>query len=199
MNAMALKICGLTDPLVAKQAVQLGVDYIGLVFHEPSKRHLDLEQGMRIADAVHETNGLVVPVFVNQTTDDILRISDKIKADVIQLHGTPALMAYADITAYYPCIIATPYCSTFDEFDQGRDFLLYDAPTPGSGQSVDWRALAIDLHFRGFIAGGINRHNIIAARDYFHPFGFDISTGVESSPGVKDLKLIEEIIGMICK
>lgn len=197
MTSVAVKICGVTDPLVAKQAVKAGIDYIGLVFHAPSKRYVTSEQAMCIADVVHQEGGFIVPVFVSHTVDEILRVSETIKADLVQLHGVIALKAYANIAAHYPCMIATPYCATFDIFDPNRDFLLYDAPTPGSGRMTEWNTLTIDLRFRCFIAGGINRDNIISARDYFHPFGLDISTGVESQPGVKNIKLIEEMIKLL--
>ena len=197
MTQLALKICGLKDPMIARQAVNLGVGYIGLVFHEPSKRYVELQQACDIAAAVHEAGGLVVPVFVEQRADQILVIAEKLQADLVQLHGVAAIKAYADITPHYGCMIAMPYCESADSFDQERDFLLYDAPIPGGGSLADWSAITVNARFRFFIAGGINRDTIVAARDYFQPFGFDISTGVESSPGVKDIGLIEEIIAVL--
>ena len=197
MTQCALKICGLTDVVVAQQAVKLGVDYIGLVFHEPSKRHIDLQRAIDISAAVHEAGGLVVPVVVNQNADEILVIAEKLHADLVQLHGVTAIHAYAEITAHYSCMIAMPYADSTDAFDHERDFLLYDAPIPGSGLLADWGAIQVDRRFRCFIAGGMNRDTIVAARDYFQPFGFDMSTGVESSPGMKDIGLIEEIIAVL--
>lgn len=194
MKDVALKICGLTDAMIAQKAVKLGVDYIGLVFHTPSKRHLDLQKAIDISEAVHQAGGLIVPVFVNQTADEILTIGEKINADLMQLHGKPAVAVYTEVSQHYPCILAASYLSPGVSYSKERCFLLYDAPTPGSGQQADWDALTVDSSFRFFIAGGINRHNVIAACDYFHPFGLDISTGVESSPGVKDLGLIEDVV-----
>lgn len=197
MRDVTLKICGLTDPDTAAQAVELGVEYIGLVFHSPSRRHVEMDVAMSIAAAVHAKKGKIVPVFVNQAADVILDTALKLGADLIQLHGHVAIQSYLDIRDHYACIIAENLCDDIMALNPERDFLLYDYAVPGSGNVFDWQSVTPHKAFRSFIAGGINVHNIKQAIAHFHPFALDVSSGVENDQGIKDLRLISELVDVI--
>ncbi|PHQ82473.1 MAG: N-(5'-phosphoribosyl)anthranilate isomerase [Coxiella sp. (in: Bacteria)] len=185
-----LKICGLTDPIMAAEAIVQGVTYIGLIFHPASKRHVTLDKAIAIAAAVHDAGGLIVPVFVDQQADEILDIATAVHADFVQLHGPTAAAAYSMLTAQYPCIVAQQF-SQILKLDPQRDYLLYDYEEPGSGQPFDWQQVTLDPHYRAFIAGGITAETIPDAIAHFYPFALDISSGAESVLGVKDLDKIK--------
>lgn len=191
-----LKICGVTDPETAIAALKAGADYIGLIFHEQSRRHVSRSLARAIATAVHQHNGHVVPVFVDQDADAILLIAEFLAADMVQLHGLAAIQAYPEVSKHYPCIIAM-------SVDEGirvnpmRDFLLYDNVLAGSGQTFNWSEQIIKPGFKSFIAGGIDEHNALEAIEYFKPYALDVSSGVEGENGAKDLMKIRRLCKLV--
>jgi phosphoribosylanthranilate isomerase len=197
MSDVKLKVCGLKDPDVAAQAVRLGVDYIGLIFHPASKRHVDIDLAKLIAKAVHEKNGRIVPVFVEQTAAEISDIAAQLSADFIQLHGVAAVKSYLQICDQYDCIVAENLCDDVSMLNPQRDFLLYDYHNPGSGTTFDWKQIVLNKRFRSFVAGGINITNAKQAIEHFHPFALDVSSGVEDDSGEKDIGLIRELVGLL--
>lgn len=188
-----LKICGVTDPQTATAAIDAGVDYIGLIFHKASRRHVTPDQAVAIATAVHQHQGLIVPVFVDQSAAEILSIAELLQADLLQLHGATAIAAYSQLTAHYPCIIAMSTNPDVTYYDSSRDFLLYDNPIAGSGQTFDWNQQVIVTEFRSFIAGGIDIDNAQAALTHFNPYALDVSTGAENEQGLKDMTKISQL------
>jgi phosphoribosylanthranilate isomerase len=194
-----IKICGLKTPELAEEAVRLGADYIGIIFHPRSKRYVSIDQAIEIAQSVHSAGGKVVPVFVDQDAGVILEYAKRLDADILQLHGRAAVDAYHELTQYYPCIIAVNFAHDMTQYDSSRDFLLYDYHEAGSGQSFDWDEVEINPSFRSFIAGGINASNVQEAIAHFKPYAVDTSSGVEDKDGNKSIDLIHQFCRTVDK
>lgn len=205
------KICGLTTADSIATAIAHGAAFIGLVAYPTSPRHVS---PLRAA-AVLEQAGLardrpvkVVAVTVNADDALLKSIADWIAPDLVQLHGseTPEQAARArQITG--AGIIKALAVSTPDDleaaaaFEPVADYLMFDARTPpgtlpgGMGLSFDWSMLAGRRFGRPwFLAGGLNPGNVAqAVRATGAPL-VDVSSGVESAPGVKDLGLIADFL-----
>ena len=190
-----IKICGITDASLAAQTIGLGVDMIGVVFHPASCRHISEAQAQTISQAVHQAGGQIVGVFVDQDAAEITRLAKSCQLDYVQLHGTTARQAANTIELAK--IIAVAVGSPTQDFNvSAHDFILYDNPTPGSGERFD------DSLFKPgstpfFIAGGVNMQNVCEIIKQYRPTGIDVSSGVESSRGVKDKQLIADLIKRI--
>src|SRR5436190_13830560 len=85
-----IKICGIRDPETAQKTAQAGANFIGLVFHPPSPRHVNVEQAVAISSAVKNAGASPVAVFVNQTDIDMRAICEAADIQIVQLHGTSA-------------------------------------------------------------------------------------------------------------
>jgi phosphoribosylanthranilate isomerase len=186
---MLVKICGITRLEDARAAVDAGASAIGFIFWEGSPRFIDPERARAIANAV-PAPVVTVGVFVNTGADHINAVADRIGLSVIQLHGdeTPA-----DAAAIGRPIIKALSDLDAAHVDQWPDAitLLVDAQDPvrrgGTGQKADWtRAAALARRRRVLLAGGLNAENVADAVRAVRPFGIDVSSGVERSPGIKD-------------
>jgi len=189
---LLIKICGVTDANIAKQAISASANMIGLVFHPPSIRHINICQAIKIADVVHAVGGIVVPVFVNQSKKEIVEISQILHTKIIQLHGASIKQVFNLDTAYTKIIARQP--QTVNQYKvTHHDFLLLDNAIPGSG-----KLLALDNFHkpnqRFFIAGGLKQNNVQTIIQQFQPDGIDVSTHVETQPGIKSITLIQQFI-----
>lgn len=186
---MIVKICGITRPEDAQAAVHYGASAIGFIFWRESPRFIDPYRARRIAAALPP---FVTPVgvFVNQSPDYINSVASLVGLGVVQLHGDESPDALA--------AIRRPVLKAVSQIDEGlaarwplRVMLLVDAHDPekrgGTGTTGDWRAAAALAARRAVIlAGGLTPDNVLAAVRQVRPFGIDVSSGVESSPGVKN-------------
>ena len=195
-----IKICGITREQDADLAVGLGATAIGFVFWSGSPRRLDSQRAKAIA-ANLPAKVSKVGVFVDQTADEIAQVMDEVGLDVAQLHGheTPefcrALKARlgpdtANLSVIKAIGLGDNGAVDVGEFDPDI-VLLVDAHDParrgGTGKTVNWNiARDIAATRRTILAGGLNAANIKLAIRSVRPFGIDVSSGVESSPGVKD-------------
>lgn len=186
-----IKICGITEGAAAHAAVDAGVDSVGFVL-APSVREITPERAAAIAS---ELPGHVdkVAVFRGPLRQDIDRALEGFAADVVQadfpsLAGlrSPRLLPVFRETVTSHAAIAV-------EVDGGR--FVYEGPTSGIGRAVDW-GLAADVAQLGqmILAGGLDPDNVVEAIRTVRPFGVDVSSGVESNPGVKDPALIRAFV-----
>ena len=185
-----VKICGLSTKEAVETAVSAGADYIGFVF-APSKRQVTLEQATELAEII-PTNVKKVGVFVSPSRAELLEAIEKVGLDLVQIHGQVADDLFADL----PCssIQAVQVDGNGHVPNSQADYLLFDAPVAGSGQTFDWGLLDTkDLSQPFFIAGGLNEDNIEEAIQHFTPFAVDVSSGVESN-GQKDHEKIRRFI-----
>jgi phosphoribosylanthranilate isomerase len=190
---MLVKICGITRPEDAARAVALGAGAIGFIFWPASPRYIDPYRARAIVRSI-PAFVTTVGVFVNQPPDAVNGVAAVAGLSAVQLHGDePADMLSA---IKRPVIKALSRIdgSTLTAWDE-RVTLLIDAHDPvrrgGTGERADWpQAAAVAKKRRVVLAGGLNAENIGAALREVAPFGVDVSSGVESSPGIKDhLKL----------
>lgn len=183
-----IKICGLTRVEDAVLAAELGADFIGLNFHPPSPRYVELERAPAIREAV-AGRCRVVGVFVNAEREFIAARVTALQLDLIQFHGDEDEAALEGWTV--PTIRAlrlkpnengAPFAPT------RADYRLLDRFHPelfgGTGRTLSFEALAGRDLSRVFISGGLTPENVAAAVA-LNPYAVDVASGVESAPGVK--------------
>lgn len=198
-----VKICGVTTPADARRAVDLGADLLGLNFHPPSPRCLDPDRAAEVADAVRGRVPLV-GVFVHQTSEEIAEIDRRVGLDLIQLHGPPdpeAAAVWGDRAIQVFRREAPPDAEELARYGRVWGF-LFDVPHGnlygGTGVSWQYGTLAgVGTDKPVLVAGGIRPDNARRALEVSGAAGLDVCSGVESSPGVKDPKLMERLIAEV--
>ncbi|HUP94557.1 MAG TPA: phosphoribosylanthranilate isomerase [Burkholderiales bacterium] len=191
MKQLFVKICGITRAQDAELAAGLGASALGFVFWPNSPRCVDAETARAIAANV-PANVLKVGVFVDQPAEEVARIMDEVGLDVAQLHGheSPEYCRELKRTIFKSVGVKDNGSVNIDEFASDV-VLLVDAHDPtlfgGTGKTVNWdSAREIAATRRTILAGGLNTANVKLAVRSVRPYGVDVSSGVESSPGVKD-------------
>ena len=185
-----VKICGLSTKEAIKTAVSAGADYIGFVF-APSKRQVTVEQATELAKFI-PSHIQKVGVFVSPSRAELLEAVDKVGLDFVQVHGKVVDKLFENL----PCgsIQAVQVDEGGHVPNSQADYLLFDAPVAGSGQTFDWGQLdTTELAQPFFIAGGLNEDNVARAIQHFSPFAVDVSSGVETD-GQKDHEKIRRFI-----
>ena len=185
-----VKICGLSTKEAVKTAVSAGADYIGFVF-APSKRQVTVEQATELAKFI-PSHIQKVGVFVSPSRAELLEAVDKVGLDFVQVHGQVVDKLFENL----PCgsIQAVQVDGDGHVPNSQADYLLFDAPAAGSGQTFDWEQLdTTELAQPFFIAGGLNEDNVARAIQHFSPFAVDVSSGVETD-GQKDHEKIRRFI-----
>jgi phosphoribosylanthranilate isomerase len=184
---MLVKICGITRMEDAEAAVALGAGAIGFVFWPQSPRAIDFERARSIVAGLPPFV-TAVGVFVNQAPAFVNDVAARVGLGAVQLHGDERIDILEQIER--PVVKAVTMGGNEDAWP-ARVRLLIDAYDPdqrgGTGRTVDWsRAAAIAARRPVLLAGGLNALNVAEAIRTVRPFGIDVSSGVESSPGVKD-------------
>jgi phosphoribosylanthranilate isomerase len=195
-----VKICGVTTEADARACLEAGADYIGLIFAE-SERRVTRARAAAIREAVPEAR--IVGVFAGHDAVQISEISRLARLDLLQLHGgepLPLRIAVKERTGLP--VARVVHAETILEPDSpfADDSLLYDLPK-GRPHGADelaqlWEAAAqgAAAHQRVFLAGGLTPDNAAEAVRAVRPYAVDVSRGVESAPGVKDLDLVRRFI-----
>ena len=190
MTEPMLKICGMTRVSDALHAVREGATAIGFVFWKGSPRYVEPEVAGEIAAAVPSTV-TTVGVFVNESVTGIRQTAKTAGLRMVQLHGEEPATYFAELAQ--PIMRAV----TLDTVDETARIwpvgttLLLDSSDPSRravGRAVvDWsRAAEVARERRVVLAGGLTPHNVDEAITTVRPIGVDVSSGVESAPGVKD-------------
>ncbi|MGO8870274.1 MAG: phosphoribosylanthranilate isomerase [Acidimicrobiales bacterium] len=183
-----VKICGITSEADALLAVGMGASAVGFVF-APSPRQM---APAAVADIVkrlpHET--VTVGVFRDESPQRVVEIANQIGLGAVQLHGVESAEDTRWVAARTGWTIkAFPAghrnIERFSEY--GAQTLLIDGASPGSGELFDWRlAEGVADPGRLIVSGGLRPDNVAGAIAHLHPWGVDVCSGVEASPGVKD-------------
>ena len=195
-----IKICGLRDPEHPKLAAREGADAIGLVFHAASPRAISIEDAGRVAAAVPPFV-MTVGLFVNAPEAEIRRVLERVPLDLLQFHGdeTPAdcekfAKPYLRAVRMEEGVDLVEYRHRFS----GAKALMVDAHVPGqrggTGQVFDWAQLPSKHPAPLILSGGLTAGNVGRAIREVRPWAVDVSSGVESSRGVKDPAKIIEFI-----
>ena len=185
-----IKICGLSTKEAVETAVSAGADYIGFVF-APSKRQVALDQATELAKLI-PSDVKKIGVFVSPSRTELLEAIEKVGLDLVQVHGQVVDDLFEDL----PCtsIQAVQVDGDGHVPNSQADYLLFDAPVAGSGQTFDWGQLdTTELSQPFFIAGGLNEDNVEEAIQHFTPFAVDVSSGVETN-GQKNHEKIRRFI-----
>jgi len=189
---MIVKICGITRPQDAERAVELGATAIGFIFWPSSPRRIGLEAARSIGRLV-PASVLKVGVFVDAPAQELARTVDEAGLDAVQLHGSesPALVRGLEARVIKAVALGSPDADAQIAQWTGTTLLL-DAHDPvrhgGTGRVVDWdRAASLARLHEVILAGGLNPENVAEAVRRVRPAGIDVSSGVEQTPGVKDL------------
>jgi phosphoribosylanthranilate isomerase len=206
-----IKICGLSTPDTVAAALDKGADMIGFIFFPKSPRHVSVVQAALLRQAA-TGRAKAVAVSVDASDAALDAIVSEMKPDMLQLHGheTPERVRTVKARFCLPVMKAisireradfaqiAPYIGIADKF-------LLDAKAPkgselpgGNGVSFDWTLLsALDPGLDYMLSGGLNAGNVAEALRISHAPGLDVSSGVESAPGVKDIVLIEEFFAAV--
>jgi len=193
-----IKICGVTTPDAARAAADSGADAIGLVFVPGSPRVIDPAKAWDIVRTLPPFMASV-GLFRNATVDQYIETEQRCPTDYGQLHGDEPEEV---VQQCGPRVIkAIRFDGATIEQDLARwsaieevDAVMVDGGAGGEGVALDWEALARAGHASAkplILAGGLTPQNVGDAVRIVRPFAVDVSSGVESSPGVKDLEKIE--------
>jgi len=195
-----VKICGINSAAAADAALRAGADFGGLVFFAKSPRHLSLEQGALLAERMRGRLRLAALV-VDESDEQLAAITARVKPDFFQLHGKETPARAADIRARFGISIikALPAAEPADlpkasAYDDVAEMVLFDAVPAadasrpgGHGTAFDWRILQGRNFARPwFLAGGLTPENVARAIAVSGAKMVDVSSGVESAPGVKN-------------
>ena len=200
MTRTRIKICGLRDPAHAKIAAEEGADAIGLVFHKPSPRYLEMRDAAKVAQALPPFVA-AVGLFVDLPADQVRAILQEVPLDLLQFHGdeTPEYCEqfgrpYIRVAKMGPGVDLLEYA---DRFSRAKALIL-DADVPGvaggTGETFEWSAVPRNLPLPLILSGGLNARNVARAVREVRPWAVDVSSGVESARGVKDPAKIVEFI-----
>ena len=200
-----IKICGLKTEEAVDKAVALGASHIGFIFFPKSPRNIEPSDAGRLADRVRG-RVKIVAVTVNADNDDLDEIVDQLAPDILQLHGSESPERVLNVKAVYGLPVMKAF-SVRDADDLKKiepyigiaDRFLFDAKPPagselpgGNGVSFDWTLLqSLDGNVDYMLSGGLNKDNVAEALAVTRAPGIDISSGVESAPGVKDAAMID--------
>lgn len=193
---MFVKVCGITNEDDALLAVAMGADAVGFVF-APSSRQIAPQQAYDITRRL-PPEILTVGVFRDEHPKRVLDIANRAGVKAAQLHGNENDDSVAEVARNLRWVIkAYPAGSPRVPLAGAlpTDLLLLDAPTPGSGQVFDWSlAGEVPEGMRLILAGGLDPENVAQAVKAVEPWGVDVSSGVERSPGKKDALQVKRFI-----
>ena len=197
-----IKICGITCPEDAASVVQLGADAIGLVFYPASPRYVDTYKAAMIAQNLAPFV-CKVGLFVDATADEINTVLNTVPLDMLQFHGTESQEECARYSRPYIKAIRIPNdahgnLSQISNHYAGASAILLDSYVKGlpggTGKTFDWNKVPPNLNKPIILSGGLTAANVAAAIKQVKPFAVDVSSGVETRPGIKDAKKIEKFI-----
>lgn len=206
--SLLVKICGLSTRETLQAALDAGADMVGFVFFPPSPRHLSLEAGRDLGRQVKQ-RALKVALTVDADDATLDNIMDALSPDIFQLHGKESVARLRDIKQKFgrPVMKALPVETAADlavlpGYAAVADRILFDARPPkaatrpgGLGVPFDWQLLQnLELDLPYMVSGGLSAQNLAEAVRITRAGGVDVSSGVESAPGVKDPEMIKAFI-----
>ena len=197
-----VKICGITGAADAQAAIEAGANLLGFNFYEKSPRHIAEDQAAEIRARLPKKIK-AVGIFVNRLPADVIALRSSLELDAVQLHGDESPETVAEIAPVVPVIKAFRVepefpLTTLDKYARAFAFLFDAAHTDqygGTGRTTDWDvARRASSSRRIILAGGLKVENVAAAVRIVRPYGIDVASGVETSPGKKDHGLLREFI-----
>jgi phosphoribosylanthranilate isomerase len=205
---IAVKICGLKTNEAIDTAIAAGADYIGLVFFGPSPRNVSISEARALAEHI-AGRARIVALMVNPEDMLIKRVLREVGPDILQLHGseTPERVSSIATLAGIPIMKAIKVETARDaehalDYNGRAEIILFDAKAPkdavlpgGNGLAFDWHALeSVKGRVDYMLSGGLTPDNVAEAIRLTGASAVDVSSGVESAPGVKDSARIRAFI-----
>lgn len=205
-----VKICGLSTPETLAAAVEAGADFVGFVFYGPSPRNLSPEDARDLAAKV-PAGVKKVALVVDASDEDLAAIVRAITPDFVQAHGSETPERIAEIRQRFgtPVIKAIKIREPGDleavsAYEEAADLILFDAKAPddsvdalpgGNGVAFDWTLLSPDATREPFmLSGGLDPDNLARAVATTGAALVDVSSGVESAPGIKNIDEIRRFL-----
>lgn len=209
----SIKICGLKTPETVARAVERGATHIGFIFFPKSPRNIEPSDAAELAE-IARGKAKIVAVTVDADNDALDEIIDILKPDILQLHGKETSDRVLNIKAVYGlpvmkvlAISTAGDLKKIDAYEGIADRFLFEAKPPagsqlpgGNGVSFDWSilgALGDDVDY--MLSGGLNKDNVPDAIKLTRCTGIDLSSGVESASGVKDIGKIDAFFDVALK
>jgi phosphoribosylanthranilate isomerase len=202
---MRIKICGITTVEQGMAIAKLGATDLGFICVPSSPRYLNLTQLVNLTSALTETAN-TVGVFADFSVATIAHVVSLTNLNTVQLHGTEPIEFCQELRQALPDteivkawrVRTSDDLATIQTYTPVVDGLLLDAYHPdalgGTGQTLDWEQLsAFKPTIPWLLAGGLTPDNICTALSQLQPNGIDLSSGVEVSPGHKNLELVERL------
>jgi phosphoribosylanthranilate isomerase len=197
-----IKICGMTRIEDVRAAAQAGADAIGLVFYPPSPRFLQLELARELAGAAPPFVASVA-LFVNPTVEQVRAVLERVGPSMLQFHGeeTPDFCAQFGVPFLKACRVrqGVNLLKYLQPFSAAAGWLLdsHVAEYGGVGESFDWSLVPAERARPLVLSGGLARENVREAIRRVRPWAVDVSSGVESSKGIKDAGRIAAFIAEV--
>jgi phosphoribosylanthranilate isomerase len=203
-----VKICGINSAEAADAAARAGADFAGLVFHPKSPRHVGADAARALAQRLRGRVRLV-GLLADPRDEDLLHAMSAAVPDFLQLHGAESPARVGEIREKFgvPVIKAIAVGDDGDlrslaAYEEAADMILFDARPPsnaerggGHGAAFDWQLLRTRKIGRPwFLAGGLNGENVARAMAISGAPGVDVSSGVETAPGVKSPQMIADFV-----
>jgi len=197
-----IKICGLTKIQQAVECEKSGVDAIGLIFYPKSPRYINKEKAKQITSALSPKT-ITIGVFVNEKINSVLKTIEKCGLKAIQLHGEES-PAYTDKLIKKGIFVIKalftekkPFISEAYAYNASAYLIECGKGSLPGGNALQWnweKAKNFGTNYPLILAGGINADNISKAVISAAPDAVDISSGVETFPGNKDISKVKKII-----
>ncbi|HUF08660.1 MAG TPA: phosphoribosylanthranilate isomerase [Rhodothermales bacterium] len=207
MENLRVKICGITNLADARYCAGAGADYLGFIQSEASSRYVEPDMAREIFEWVAGVK--TVGVFVDADVETLNETASAVGFDIVQLHG--------DESVEYCSQVARPVIKVFrirndddpaalqkklDPYIPHVYGLLFDTfvenQPGGTGRTFSWETVsALDLDVPLFLAGGLNAANAAEAVTAVGPYGIDVSSGVEQSPGMKDFAAVDDLFAAL--
>ncbi|MFT3757093.1 MAG: phosphoribosylanthranilate isomerase [Pseudoxanthomonas sp.] len=198
--SVRIKFCGFTRAKDVQLAVELGVDFIGLIFAPKSPRRVSLAQARELRALIPPPIQSVA-LLMDNAADEVREIVRTVQPDILQFHGGESDAFAASVGLPFWKVIAmgseADPVARFAEYPHAAAFLLDGhgmGEQGGSGKAFDWSKMPQSTAKPVLLAGGLNPGNMGHALQIAQPWGVDVSSGIESAPGLKDAEKMRAFV-----
>lgn len=196
-----IKICGITNAEDALHAVESGADLIGFIFWDKSKRYVSEGKVKSIVDSLGDAVK-TVGVFVDEDIKELNKLVIGTGIDYVQLHGSETVEYVSQVEAEVIKAVRVKDKADIEKalkFKDVADYILLDTfvegEQGGTGKTFDWNLVSeLTEDIPLILSGGLNPDNVRGAIEAVKPYGVDVSSGVEKSPGIKDFEKITNFV-----
>ena len=202
---MFVKMCGFTRVEDLEKIIGLNVSAAGFVFYRKSRRYIEPEKAKELCSVIKGSGISATGVFVDDDADEIKRIAEYAGLDMLQVYGRETALSLQGFLPVISCFRVKEEHSAADLPEPCGDghvlFDTYDAKSMGGTGNSFNRNILREYRFRErmIVAGGVNSSNIYSLIKEIKPFGVDISSGIETAPGIKSPDRIHEILEKIAE